>query len=256
MTTDDPENVLAWQVEQYLLDDLPADERAALEQDARLGARAAALRSSNEAILELHPPEAFAAAVRTAARSADARDSGTRTLGRPRLLAWSTLGAAAVAAVIWLAPGSLAPVAPRDVTRVKGLTPQVLLYRRVADGVERLLPGGVVREHDVLQLAYQAAGRHHGVIVSIDGRGTVTRHLPATGSSAAPLTAGAAVPLPQAYELDDAPAFERFYLVAADEPFAVETVMDAIRRAGADGRLDLPAAMDQSSVVLEKGRPR
>jgi hypothetical protein len=64
---------------------------------------------------------------------------------------------------------------------VKGLTPQVLLYRRAAAGVERLLPGGVVREHDVLQLAYQAAGRHHGVIVSIDGRGTVTRHLPATG---------------------------------------------------------------------------
>jgi hypothetical protein len=64
------------------------------------------------------------------------------------------------------------------------------------------------------------------------------------------------VPLPQAYELDDAPAFERFYMVTADEPFAVETVVDAIRRAGADGRLDLPAAMDQSSVVLEKERPR
>ena len=62
--------------------------------------------------------------------------------------------------------------------------------------------------------------------------------------------------LAQAYELDDAPGFERFYLVTADEPFAVESVVDATRRAGADGPLDLPAAMDQSSVVLEKERPQ
>jgi hypothetical protein len=32
-----------------------------------------------------------------------------------------------------------------------------------------------------VQLAYQAAGRHFGAIVSIDGRGVVTRHLPAAG---------------------------------------------------------------------------
>jgi hypothetical protein len=256
MTTHDPENVLAWQIEQYLQGELSADERATLERDPRLRARVAALESSNEAILERHPPAAFAAGVRAAARSADARAIRTRTLGRPRLLAAASLGAAAVGAVLWLAPRPPAPVAPRDVTRAKGLTPQVVLYRRAAAGIERVPTGSVAREHDLLQLAYQAAGRRHGVIVSIDGRGAVTRHLPATGPSAAPLTAGAAVPLPEAYELDDAPGFERFYLVAADEPFAVETVVDAIRRAGADGRLDLPAAMDQSSVVLEKERPR
>jgi anti-sigma factor RsiW len=254
MTTHDPENAVAWQIERYLQGELSADERAALERDPHLRARVAALQSSNEAILELHPPAAFAAAVRAAARSADAR--AIRTLGRPRLLAVATLGTGAVAAVLWLAPRSPAPVAPRDVTRVKGLTPQVVLYRRAAAGIERLPTGSVARERDLLQIAYQAAGRRHGVIVSIDGRGTVTRHLPATGPSAAPLTAGAAVPLQEAYELDDAPGFERFYLVAADEPFAVEVVVDAIRRAGADGRLDLPAAMDQSSVVLEKERPR
>jgi len=256
MTTHDPESALAWDVEQYLQGELPAGERAALERDPLLPARVAALQTSNEAILELHPPAAFAAAVRAAAREGEARAIRTRSLGRPRLLAVASLGAAAVAGVLWLVPRSPAPVAPRDVTRVKGLAPQVVLYRRSAAGIERLPPGSVARERDVLQLAYQAAGRRHGVIVSIDGRGTVTRHLPATGPSAAPLAAGAAVPLPDAYELDDAPGFERFYLVAADEPFAVEPVVDAVRRAGADGRLDLPPAMDQSSVVLEKERPR
>jgi len=64
------------------------------------------------------------------------------------------------------------------------------------------------------------------------------------------------VPLTEAYELDDAPGFERFYLVAADETFAVETVVDAVRRAGTDGQLDLPASMEQDSLAIEKERVR
>jgi hypothetical protein len=64
------------------------------------------------------------------------------------------------------------------------------------------------------------------------------------------------VALPEAYELDDAPGFEQFYLVAADDPFPVGQVLEAVRRrhAGGDGggRLDLPASMDQSSFVLRK----
>jgi hypothetical protein len=250
--TQDSENALAWQVERYLLEELTADERAALERDPSLAGRIAALTTSNAAILEEHPPAAFAAAVRTALRTERLPAPRRHALRSRRLLAAATLGAAAVVAVLWLAPRAPLPSAPPDVTRVKGLAPQVLLYRRAAAGAERLPAGAVARQHDLLQLAYQAAGRRHGVIASIDGRGVVTLHLPAAGSSAAPLVSGAAVPLTEAYELDDAPGFERFYLVVSDQPFPVATVLAALPRADADGRLDLPSSLEQYSLAIEK----
>ena len=117
--------------------------------------------------------------------------------------------------------------------------------------------GAAARENDVVQLAYQAAGRHFGAIVSIDGRGVVTRHLPAAGPLASPLKSGAAFALPQAYRLDDAPGFERFYFVTADQPFAVDLVLTAASHAaGAEGRLALPAGLDQYSFALRKETAR
>ena len=128
MTTHDPESALAWDVEQYLQGELPAGERAALERDPLLPARVAALQTSNEAILELHPPAAFAAAVRAAAREGEARAIRTRSLGRPRLLAVASLGAAARAAptrspIASRASASSRRVGSRRTTRSAGATP-------------------------------------------------------------------------------------------------------------------------------------
>jgi hypothetical protein len=112
----------------------------------------------------------------------------------------------------------------------------------------------------VVQIAYQAAGRRYGVVVSIDGRGRVTRHLPRTGDRAAPLRAGAPVPLPEAYRLDDAPGFERFFLVTSDAPFSVELVVRAAERlyggdpdpARTGTHLDLPGGLGQARFELRK----
>ncbi len=172
------------------------------------------------------------------------------------LAAAALVTAALVGLVVWM-PGTPAP--EPDVTRIKGITPYLLLYRKALPDVEQLAPAALVRQHDIVQVAYQAGARRYGAILSMDGRGVVTRHLPLHGAQAVPLAAGAAVPLAQSYELDDAPGFERFVLVAADEPFAIEQVEGAMRRQhekwGAvanERRLDLPESMDQFSLVLRK----
>jgi len=257
--TQAPDDVQDWLLERYRLGELPAREHQQVE-DAM--ARGAALRRrledldrSSAELLREHPPAAVVAAV----GRARAERRGARVVAP--LAAAAAVAASLVGLAVWAPWSRTTP--GEDVTRVKGITPYLLLYRKAAADVERLPPAAVARPHDVVQLAYQAGARRYGVILSVDGRGVVTRHLPVDGAQAVALTAGMPVPLAQSYELDDAPGFERFVLVAADEPFAVEQVERAVRRqhatwgAGAnERRLDLPDAMDQFSLVLRKESSR
>ena len=246
-----------WQLERYLLGELPPAQTfalwEALEQDQGLRRRLNELERHGTDLLAHHPPRVVAAGVRE--RLAQAQPARPRSL--PRWMPSFALGAVVMACLALQPPSGPVPAEPDTRTRIKGLTPQLLLFRKAPSSeIERLLPGTSARHHDLVQLAYQAAGRRYGVIVSIDGRGLVTRHLPAAGAQAVPLKAGLPV-LPQAYELDDAPAFERFYLVAADAPFPVESVVAAVRlRHGrpdaGPATLDLPPSMVQSTFVLRK----
>ena len=76
--------------------------------------------------------------------------------------------------------------------------------------------GTLARSGDLVQIAYRSDGLAYGAIFSVDGRGAVTRHLPAAGEQAVPLAKRDTLDF--AYELDDAPRWERFYLVASDRP--------------------------------------
>jgi len=171
--------------------------------------------------------------------------------------------AAAILLVAVLPQGELAtdPVLSElEETRLKGLRPQLLVHRRGAEAPERLGDGSEVRAHELLQLSYVAAGEGYGVVLSLDGAGAVTLHHPLAGGLASPLQREGAVPLPNAYELDDAPGFERFILISSKEPFPVQEALDAARRlagspaAAAHDPLPLPGDREQTSLTLRKPR--
>ena len=144
------------------------------------------------------------------------------------------------------------------------VSPRLWVYRQrtVAnqDQPERLSDGARAARGDLLQLAY-AAGRdgRFGVLLSIDGAGRVTQHLPEPGASAAAaLRAPNEIHLPSAYELDDAPGLERFLFITATQPFPVTAALDAARALARQGQsartapLPLPADFHQTSVLLQK----
>jgi hypothetical protein len=85
----------------------------------------------------------------------------------------------------------------------------------------------------------------------------VTLHLPPSGDRAARLSLEATL-LDQAYELDDAPGWERFYFVTGETPFPVAPVMDAARKASAGGARRAPALLpvapelSQSTFSIQK----
>jgi hypothetical protein len=116
-------------------------------------------------------------------------------------------------------------------TRIKGDEhhPALHIYRKTKTGSEAIGPNAAVGKGDTLQIRYLAAGKPYGVIASIDGRGTVTLHLPESPGQAAALSREGERALAHAYELDDSPKFERFVFVTSDAPFDTEEVVRSLR---------------------------
>lgn len=260
-----------WLLERIALEELPETElqqaRQRLVDEPDGEARLAALAESNQEILDAYPPRQMAASIE--ARGQDGVEAPRSGLSWG---SWLQVGfaapalAAAVVFTLWVVPGDFS--ADRigsggsggsgvEATRTKGLAPQLLIHRRAGIDTTRLQDDASAQSGEVLQLSYQAAGRLFGAVVSIDGRGAVTLHLPAEGAEPARLKAGL-VALPYAYELDDAPNFERFVFVTSSAPVDPSRVMAAARSLAEETAkarsepLRLPNEWEQTSVVLVK----
>lgn len=144
----------------------------------------------------------------------------------------------------------------------RGLVPHLEIDRRMADTVDRLETGARVDPGDVVQVSYVAAGNRFGVVVSVDGRGEVTLHHPAAPNEVPRVKARGENPLPYAFELDEAPLFERFFFVTGRrvslDPHSVVEAAHMLAAAGLvaarDEPLPLPAELGQSSFLLRKAR--
>jgi anti-sigma-K factor RskA len=264
-------------LELYALGELPASELAALDQrlaaDQNLRRRLDRLRASNEEILARHPAGQFAAAVEQRLAAERAHPARGRKLalpaGRPWLAFTPALAAAAVVILLLVrtGPPDSLPAGPSgtpapEVTRIKGSGAHLCAYRRVGESVETLADRQLVEQGDVLQLSYVPMGRTHGAIVSIDGRGMVTLHFPAALTQSTRLRDAGESMLAHAYELDDAPDFERFFLVTADGPIDVSALLAAARQlARSPDRartefLALPDSLEQSAFMVCKKESR
>ena len=252
-----------WKLERYLLEELPGDEMESLRQlektDAALQQRLSVLRQENAEILEQFPPAWMARQIRVRAGAAESGERQRDWLERLwPMPAVPVLGLLAVMALLPAleknddSPGR--EMAPAGI-RIKGLEPQLILHRKTAAGSEQLSDGAFVTEGDLIQVQYRAAGAKYGAIVSIDGRRQVTRHLPSDARRAQELELAGPVALGFAYELDDAPDWERFYFVTSPARFDVDDIIAAVTAAAgkpAGDSLDVGANISQSALTLRK----
>jgi len=258
-------------VEQFALGELPSGRRRAeLEAAVQGGSELIAkLQRSNAQLLAEHPPAAMAAAIERRLRNAEVAHTARR---RGWLLPGLAVGVACAAAALALfvfwpsapqgTPESQEPLAsaPADsapeITRDKGLTPQITIHRKTAEASEKLTNGQRASEHDLLQLGYIAAGRPYGVLLSVDGARVVTLHFPATPQSSTLLERSGEVYLPTAYELDAAPRFEQFFFVTSASELDVPAVVDLAQRWAdsntAGAWLSLPESLEQTNFRLLK----
>lgn len=242
-----------WLVEKIALGDLPPGEleraRTRLLAEPDGASRLAALEEDSRRTLATHRPDEVAREVQRRSRATEAPVRRSRPV-----LAWA-VPLAAIATVMLFVTGTPSdPSVLEDSERIKGES-SLRLHRRLANGeAELLADGSTAREGDLLQLSVVAREPLYAVIVSIDGRGTVTRHLPEEGPRAVRIDPGGARALAHSYALDDAPAFERFVLVTGPEPFEVDPIVSSVRALGAaaEAPLSLPTGLQQRSLVLHK----
>lgn len=201
------------------------DARGAAEVRAALGEQArqelARLTTADAADLAQYPPELIVPRL-------TARIPSRRRVW-PVLL--PTLAAAA-AGVWWMArPATIVDplaVTPIETVRAKGPNTPVLHILKEG-GVEPLAPDTQVNAGTRIQLRFAPKGARHALIVSVDGRGVPTLHWPDAPSASTAVPPGVQrITVGHAYELDDAPKFERFHLITADEPLQPAAVLQAL----------------------------
>lgn len=260
MTRHNEDRVPDWLVEKVHLG-LASDEERALvlaSPDAR--SRLEALPAQDRFFHEKFPIDEEIRRIESKYRIAQASNESSNRAPLTWVLVGPLLAAGLALLLIGLPPASERPDSPLDPdgpTTVKGLKPKLRLYRQRSSGIETVGAGVMTREGDILQLGLVRGEATHGAVVSVDGRGAVTLHFPAEASGSTELGKGEQR-LTQAYQLDDAPEFERFFFVTTHgKPTDVSTVVHAAEALAAQGQaregdLALPRGYAQTAVLVRK----
>jgi len=241
------------------------------------------IADSNRIILETYPADAMKEAVmrklaaagiaRTGAQDERAESNDSRILAFPHTspvktfrIAAMAAAACAVIAVSVVTVNRSADVGTfaetgvlESATRVKGSGAKLYVYRKEGENATLLSPRSKVKQNDVLQLSYVAGGDLYGAIFSVDGNGTVTRHFPDSGNTAAQLDQSGEIPLAFAYQLDNAPRFERFIMITGAKPFPIDDAAEEIGRSVRNGfspsfdlSVFLPSRTKATDILLMK----
>ncbi len=267
-------HVSDWTLERLVLGELPAAQverlRTLAAIDVSLQARIDALIADNLRTLTAMPPAETAAAIArrrhlskvtrvAAARSSQRRWHGWAVIGTPALLAAGITGlwmrsAPVAEEATWAGNGAGSELAER----AKGgpSAPQSLtVFRKRGQQLERLSDGVTAQAGDLLQVAVRSETVQRCAVVSVDGDGTVTRHLPEEGETPLTVNPGESPQSAHAYELDDAPRYERFVLACGPTPFAVGALVRAVQDANRRGGASMPTLPGVAVQTLTLRKP-
>jgi hypothetical protein len=260
-----------WEIERYLLGELPASRMEEIAQLIRenpdLEKEIENVKRSHAEVMKQNPIETMLPGILKKYEE-NRQQARIKERARPVTLKRLLYATPVVASVLVL----LFVVFVRDgtspgFTRIKGEESvdfgktQIIIYRQNPKEIELLDNQSEAKAGDLLQLAYVPAGRTHGVIFSIDGNGIVTLHYPESRNDSSLLKQERKNLLSSAYELDNAPDFERFFFITAMEEIDVADILkkaEALALSPALAKMNnlkLPESYHQFSIFLNKEKP-
>ena len=221
-----------FKLECYLLGELPQNEMKALQkreaEDEIFAARVAEMRLQGKRFVAENPFEALEAKMDAADEAAD----GNVISGLWLKVAAALVIALGVFSMVVLnrnvetysgesATMEVAMANVDDGTRIKGMSASLEVWKKTGDSAVQMVNLGDASEGDEIQLRYRVPQKCFGMLFSMDGNGTVTMHM-GDGNNAIELEPGKMTTLPFAYKLDNAPKFEKFFLLTSQNSFAID----------------------------------
>jgi hypothetical protein len=225
-------------LEQYLLGELPAAEKAKIDAELKTNAdlrrELERLKGDTGAYFAKYP------------RLAKKAKNSWWSLPVSRTLAGGLAFATAVVSVVLLLPQQQQMVTgtvtnngnytgetqgSENGVRTKGLKPALFLTVVREGKAESLADGSRVRGGDEIQIGYRASGHGYGAIFSVDAEKSVTLHFPESTAGSQKLGSGA-MSLKQAFKLDEKPGFEKFYFIASDRELPLKKMQQELAKTG------------------------
>ena len=122
-----------------------------------------------------------------------------------------------------------------DGTRIKGMQVSLEVWKKTGDSAVQMVNLGDAHEGDEIQLRYRVPQKCFGMLFSMDGNGTITMHM-GEGNKAIELEPGKMTTLPFAYKLDNAPKFEKFFLLTSQNSFEIDgnDIDKSLKQAGVE----------------------
>ncbi len=219
-------------LERYLLGELPEKEMRDFQErelsDEIFAARVREMREQGKRFVAENPFEALEAKMDAADEAAD----GNVISGLWLKVAAALVIALGVFSMVVLnrnvetysgesATMEVAMANVDDGTRIKGMSASLEVWKKTGDSAVQMVNLGDASEGDEIQLRYRVPQKCFGMLFSMDGNGTVTMHM-GDGNNAIELEPGKMTTLPFAYKLDNAPKFEKFFLLTSQKSFAID----------------------------------
>ena len=222
-----------FKLERYLLGELSAEEMKALQQreaeDEIFAARVRMMREEGKRFLAENPFSAVEDKLENAERPNRSFNTLWLKVAAALVIALGVFSAVVLNRNVEItgssAAGSTMDVAMADIdngTRIKGMNASLEVWKKTGDSAVQMVNLGDAREGDEIQLRYRVPQKCFGMLFSMDGNGTVTMHM-GEGNRAIELEPGKMTTLPFAYKLDDAPKFEKFFLLTSGETFEFDS---------------------------------
>lgn len=223
----DVKQISDFKLERYLLGELPEVEMAALRkreaEDELFAARVKMMREEGKRFLAENPFSGLEDKLENDQRSVE-RSLWLR-VAAVLVVAFGIFSVVVLNRQTEIVNESSATsgmdVAMADVdngTRIKGMTAGLEVWKKMGDSAVQMVNLGEAREGDEIQLRYRVPQKCFGMLFSMDGNGTITMHM-GEGNRAVELEPGKMTTLPFAYKLDNAPKFEKFFLLTSGEMF-------------------------------------
>lgn len=249
-------------VEKLAAKDVPKEMEVSLQHrlEGEKGLnRLAQIEQSNQKILDSYPPAQLAASIRL--RYEQQRKT-TRKSHLRYLIPTSAVVAVAAAALLIITIGKEVPLTiekpqnlPTEYIGIKG-SPQLHIHKKTEAGEIRINSGDNATQGDVLQIKFNSSSAKSLMICSVDGHGAVTLHYPEHESDSTSVRTNTKQVLSFGYELDDAPGFERFFMVwtLTNIPLDTQRILNTVKtlKNSESSKLQLEATLHYKDIIVKK----